>query len=380
MGHRRSEFKLPWLSPLAGATWPIIRAVFKGNKVDPQYRFKVRVTYIFVTVVSAFRWFDRLYFGKKIRKFEFKEPPLFIIGHWRSGTTFLHNMLTRDPAAAYTTTYQCVFPENLKSKWLFKTFMRIFMPRERPGDNLEISASFPQEDEYGMSNLTHRSFYHFFYFPSNYSILYEKYIRFESLSEKEKEEWKKLYRQLIIKALLNTGGRRIILKSPVNTGRMRHLMELFPEAKFIHIIRNPVEVYLSTKKFFGQLFPTLQLENFSEDEISKMILDVYQSLMKDYLQDKTQLDPDKLIEIKFEELTEKPLQHLEAIYKGFNYSHFEELSPVFEDYIKGIEDHQVDSYAMDQLELDKIMEHLGFAMKQWDYMIPDNLKIIERSE
>ena len=144
---RKSEFKLPPISPLAGSSLSIIRAVFKGNKADPKYRLKVWISHIFVTVTTAFRTIDHLYFRRKLEKFRFKEPPIFIIGHWRSGTTLLHNLLTKDPLAAYTTTYQCVFPDNLKSKWLFKTFMRIFMPRVRPGDNLEISANFPQEDE-----------------------------------------------------------------------------------------------------------------------------------------------------------------------------------------------------------------------------------------
>jgi len=373
---RKSEFILPPISPLVGSSRSIIREVFKGNKVDPKYKFKVRITYILVTVTSAFHWIDNLWFRKKLRKFVFKAPPLFIIGHWRSGTTFLHNLLTKDPDAAYTTTYQCVFPDNLKSKWLFKTFMRIFMPRVRPGDNLEISASFPQEDEYGMSNLTHRSFYHFFYFPSSYRSLYKNYIRFETLSEKEKEDWKKLYRKLVIKALINTGRSRIILKNPINTGRMLNLLDLFPEAKFVHIIRNPVIVYLSTKKFFSQLFPTLNLELFSDDEISEMILEVYESMMQDYLEDKKQIDPDRLLEIRYEELVEGPIQNLEHIYTKFNYSNFQRLKPVFENYLDSIEGYQIDTYTMSQQELDRIMEHLGFAMKHWNYMMPDNLKIL----
>jgi hypothetical protein len=288
--------------------------------------------------------------------------------------------MTQDPRAAFTTTYQCVFPDNLKSKWLFKTFMRVFMPRERPGDNLEISASWPQEDEYAMSNLTPHSFYHFFYFPSTYRTLYRNYIRFESFTDKELKKWENLYRRLVTKALLNTGGSRAILKNPVNTARMLRLKEIFPKARFIHIIRNPVIVYLSTKKFFTQLFPTLQLEPFSEEDISRMILDIYRNLMQDYLEDKEQLDPGLLIEIKFDELVEKPLEKLEIIYATFNYSHFQELKPVFEDYLASIQGHEIDDYTIEKAELDRVMEHVGFAMEHWNYSLPDNLEIMDRSD
>lgn len=375
---RRSEFKLPWISPLAGATWPVARKVLKGNVIDPQYHFKIRITYIFLTINALFQWFDNFWLRRKIKCYTFKESPMFIIGHWRSGTTYLHNLMTKDPDAAYTTTYQCVFPRNLKSKWVFKTFMRAFMPRVRPGDNLEISASWPQEDEYAMSNLTHCSFYHFFYFPSNYRDLYKNFVRFESIPLEDQENWKKLYRRMIIKALINTGGNRIVLKSPVNTARMISLLDVFPDANFIHIIRNPVMVYLSTKKFFTQLFPTLQLEPFTEDEISEMILDLYHNIMLDYLEDKKKLDPGRLLEIKYEDLVKKPMQNLEHIYKTFNFPHFKDLEPAFKDYLESIKNYKVDSYTMDRAELDRVLKRIGFAMKNWNYPLPANLKIEER--
>lgn len=373
---RKSEFKLPPISPLIGSSLSIVREVFKGNKVASKYRLKVRITYIIVTIVTAFNWLDHLSFRRKIRKYRFEEAPLFIIGHWRSGTTLLHNLLTKDPAAAYTTTYQCVFPDNLKSKWLFKTFMRIFMPRVRPGDKLEISASFPQEDEYAMSNLTHRSYYHFFYFPSSYRFLYKNYIRFESLTKVEIDDWKKLYRQMVIKALLNTGGNRIVLKNPINTARIHRQLEIFPEARFVHIVRNPVIVYLSTLKFFTQLFPTLQLELFTEDDISEMILEVYGNMMRDYMEDVNHMNPGQLLEIRYEELVEKPIENLEQIYKYYNFPNFQDLKPVFENYLGTLGDHQTDSYTMDQKELDRVMEHVGFAMDHWNYKMPENLKVI----
>jgi hypothetical protein len=351
--------------------------VFKGKKIGPKYRLKVVITYIFVTVTTVFRKIDHLYFRKKVEKFRFKEPPLFIIGHWRSGTTLLHNLLTKDPLASYTTTYQCVFPDNLKSKWLFKTFMRIFMPPVRPGDKVEISVDFPQEDEYAMSNLTHRSYYHFFYFPSSYRTLYRKYIRFETLTGKEIDDWKQLYRQLIIKALMNAGGSRIVLKNPANTGRMLHLLEIFPGARFVHIIRNPVIVYLSTKKFLTQLYPTVQLEPFTEEDISEMVLETYGTLMRDYLEDVQMVDPEWLLEIRYEELVENPMDSLEQVYKEFNFSNLQELKPVFESYLGSIGDHKIDSYTMDKEELDRVLEHVDFAMKHWNYDMPDNLKIID---
>jgi hypothetical protein len=181
---------------------------------------------------------------------------------------------------------------------------------------------------------------------------------------------------MVIKAMLNTGGSRIILKNPVNTGRTLRLLEIFPEARFVHIIRNPVIVYLSTMKFFTQLFPTLQLELFTEEDISEMILEIYGSMMRDYLADVKKVDPHRLLEIRYEELVESPLDNIGKIYKQFNFSRFQDLKPVFEKYLGTLEDHQIDTYTLDQKELDRVVEHVGFAMKHWNYKLPDNLKVI----
>jgi hypothetical protein len=351
--------------------------VLKGNRVHPKRYIKVVITFLLLIVSSAFQWIDHLYFRRKLKKFVFKESPLFIIGHWRSGTTFLHNMLTKDSAAGYTRTYQSVFPNNLKSKWLFKTFMRIFMPDERPGDGMKISADLPQEDEYAMSNITHRSFYHYFYFPSTYRYLYKEFIRFESVSEKGKADWERKYHQMVIKALINTNGSRAILKNPVNTGRMLNLLDIFPGANFIFIVRNPVIVYLSTKKFYGQLFPTLNLEEFTIEDISDMILEVYVKLMQDYLSDRKLVHSDRLHEIRYETFVENPMDEIERVYGKFSFSNFQDLKPVLEEYIDALNGHKRDSYTIGQKELNRVMDHVGFAMKHWNYAMPDNLTIID---
>ena len=38
------------------------------------------------------------------------QPPLFILGHWRSGTTLLHNLLAIDDQFGYPNLYQVFFP------------------------------------------------------------------------------------------------------------------------------------------------------------------------------------------------------------------------------------------------------------------------------
>ena len=80
--------------------------------------------------------------------------PLFILGHWRSGTTFVHNIFACDKHFGYTTTYQTVFPHlMLWGQPFFKKNMAFLMPDKRPTDNMELKVDLPQEEEFALSNM-----------------------------------------------------------------------------------------------------------------------------------------------------------------------------------------------------------------------------------
>src|SRR5687768_16938607 len=49
-------------------------------------------------------------FGQKLAEMEVRPTPLILLGHWRSGTTHLQNVLGKDPNHTVPTLYQVVFP------------------------------------------------------------------------------------------------------------------------------------------------------------------------------------------------------------------------------------------------------------------------------
>jgi hypothetical protein len=226
-----------------------------------------------------------------------------------------------------------------------------------------------------VGNVMPYSYYNFFYFPKDYKEYYEKFVRFKTLKPFEVKVWGDKYKNLITKALMNSKGTRMILKNPVNTGRLKLLSELFPQAKFIHIYRNPVTVYLSTKKFFIELFPTLWFHEVDQDFIIEMIIDVYKKMYTDYFDQKTQVSPDRIYELKFEAFEKDPNAHLEAIYKYFGFDNFEHQSANFQEYLSSVKGYRKNKYTISQAELRQVEEMWGFAFDKWAYELPQNMEV-----
>lgn len=370
-----SEFKIPPISTIIGGTFSNNIKLLSKNSVDINYALKTYSTALITLLISPFHWYEKSYFDRVLANYSPETPPLFILGHWRSGTTHLHNILCQDPNAGYLTTYQSVFPNNLTSKSIFKTFMRLNMPEKRPGDNVKLGINLPQEDEFALGNMNPYSYYNFFYFPREYARHYREAVDFE-ISSKEKEQWKDDYRRLIHKAILDTKGRFPVVKNPVNTGRISTLLEMCPNGSFIHIHRNPVIVYLSTKNFFTQLMPTLQLQNFDKEEIKSMIVEVYDWLMHAIIDDRHQIPKEQYFEFAFDDLEQDPKKVLGEVYQRFPLGEFSKAWLHFENYLKQQKSYKKNKHAITQTELDTILDRWGFAMKEFGYEVPESIEVI----
>lgn len=370
-----NDFKIPQISTLAGSTFTNFLRILRYDTIRPKYYFKIFVTTIVVLVATPFHWWEELIFRKKIARAKFEKPPLFIIGHWRSGTTLLHNMLCRDPSAAYISTYQSVFPNNLASKWLFRTFMKKNMPTRRPSDNVELNINYPQEDEFAFSNCQQNAYYNFFYFPLKYDLFYERSVQHKGLSPGEIREWFAAYDKLLKKALIDSGGKQLIVKNPVNTARIDKLLRLYPDAKFLYIYRNPVTVYYSTRRFFEKLFPTLWLNPADESFIDRIIFDIYLRMMHSYQEQRSLIPPGNLLELRFEDFEKDPLPELQKIYSLLLKEDFEAAKPFLATYVESQSGYRKNRYSIRESTIQSIEQKWGHFMKLYDYGLPEDADI-----
>ena len=302
------------ITTLMGARFSVFITLVKKYGYDKKYRKKVVYSGLISLIVSALAYFDKLVFALKSKPKNVKDP-VFILGHWRSGTTLLHNLLCLDPETAFTTTYQTVFPNNLFSfQWLFKPIMKLAMPSHRPVDNVKLDANFPQEEEFALNNEIPFSFYNWWYFPKSTRAIADEYLLDKTTSAEAKKEWAANFKRFVTRCILNTKGSRFISKNPPHTARIPELLKLYPNAKFIFIDRNPYEVVRSTNAFYRSILEGIKVQDISEAKLMSDILYVYKALIEKYDQDKKLIPEGNLLEIKYADLVANPKVTVELIY------------------------------------------------------------------
>jgi hypothetical protein len=303
------------ISNLAGSSFTNLLKLYTLHRVAPKYYWRAFLNALVSFILSILSVGDALVYALVRNKIKKIPPPLFIIGHWRSGTTHLHNLICLDERAGYSTTFQTVFPHLLFGfhrplLWL----MNVVMPEKRPVDNVLLNARNPQEEEFGLANVTPMSYYHWWYFAADWDEIQHAYLSLENLPEKQREAWKKIYLRYIKRTLIREGKYWFVSKNPPNTARIKLLLELFPDARFVYIHRNPYEVFVSSQRFFKAISGPLRLQDISDDAFNNHILKAYCALYDAYQEQKRLIPKNRLVEIGYEQFIQNEESYLRFIY------------------------------------------------------------------
>ncbi|MFI3282665.1 MAG: sulfotransferase [Rikenellaceae bacterium] len=361
--------KLP-VNTLIGADWKTFCRVTKGMNIEKGYKTKYILTKCICRLLSSFKGLQDSRYDKQLKDIKLEQPPVFILGHWRSGTTFMHNVLSQDKNFGYNTTYQTVMPHLMMwGQGMFKKTTSWVMPDKRPTDNMELNVDQPQEEEFALSNMTPHSYYHLWFFPQLMNYYADKYLLFDTISEEELAEFEEVFTKLIKISLWNTQGKQFLSKNPPHTGRVKELLKMFPDAKFVYLMRNPYTVFESTRSFFSKTIKPLQLQNISEEELEENILTIYEKLYHKYEEDKKLIPEGNLVEIKFEDYEADAYAQTELIYKSLGLTTFDSAKGDIEAYISKKKGHKKTKYNFHERTIKLVEERWGFALEQWGYKL-----------
>ena len=196
---------------------------------------------------------QQLLLGPGADRTKLEGDPIFIIGHWRTGTTLLHELLAMDGRLRCPTTFECFTPNNfLISETLLKPWSGFTLPRRRPPDNMQMGWDLPQEDEFALCNMGVPCPYWGIAFP-NQPRQADGLFRVGPARRLPAPPLAAALRTFLARLTYKRPG-RIVLKSPPHTFRLPILREMFPDARFIHLVRNPYVVFPSTVRLWKSLY------------------------------------------------------------------------------------------------------------------------------
>jgi hypothetical protein len=308
---------------MTGPAWRQLRRNWKL----PQSPMLLWQTFVPGTVFSAMAGLQSVVARQQLSAANLKNA-VVVLGYWRSGTTLLHELLCLDKRYTYPTTHACMNPHHFLLTEA-ATLARGGASMKRPMDEMEVTSSSPQEDEFAFLSLGARSPYEALIMPS---ILPEalKLTDPRDLSPSDESCWREVFLSFLKGVSARGNGRPMILKSPTHGARVSTLRELLPDARFVLIVRDPLTNFESVVRMWRKMFESYAIgPMISEDEIREAVL-VDRPRFEDKLSSGISgLPPNRFVEIAYESLVANPCAVLASLYERLELGDFETVRDVF---------------------------------------------------
>jgi hypothetical protein len=341
--------------------------------------FAVDWRFLYIAVIITFtsavhtilRQVQQWLFGEAIARTEIRTAPIFIIGHWRTGTTLLHEYLIQDPRHTYASTYECFDPNHfLLTETFFRRWLWFLTPTQRPMDRMAAGWEHPQEDEFALCMLGQPSPYLGVAFPNN-PPMYPEYLDLQGLPPRALARWKATFLGFL-KEITFKDPRRLVLKSPPHSCRLKVLLEMFPEARFIHLVRNPYVVFPSTVNLWKSLYRTHGLQRPTLAGLDEQVFATFLRLYDRLEEGKKLIPPGHIHELSYEDLVADPRGQMRLIYEKLGLGEFELYLPRLESYLAKISGYETNRYDLSADLTAKIGDRWRAVIERYGYDVPRN--------
>jgi hypothetical protein len=348
-----------------GAWWRLLRR----NDFAVNWRFwhnAVAITLFSIFHSACARW--QLYcYGPRMAAVTIEHAPLFIVGHWRAGTTLLHELLVLDERHTSPTTYECLVPSHFLASEKYARGGRFdfLLPTRRPMDDMPAGWDRPQEDEFALANLGLPSPYLHIAFP-NHPPQDNEYLTLQGVPTADLERWKGTLLRFL-RQITYRRPKRIVLKSPTHTCRIRTLLEMFPDARFVHIVRDPFVLFPSTVNLWKTLYERHGLQVPRYEGLAEQVFETLESMYRRFELDRSLIAPDRFCEVRYEELVQAPIDGLRQIYDKLGLERFDAVLPALERYVASAQSYRTNTYTLTAEERYEIRRRWGGYMRRYGY-------------
>lgn len=322
------------LHPLSAARPGTLLQLVSAYGCQPRFIPRLGCAGLVSVMRQPFTWYESVRYRALLREQAISPDPVFIIGHWRSGTTHLQNLMAQDPQFGGVTLLQAAMPNDFLtlSGSLTKSMQKL-LPKKRLMDAVPVSTNAPWEEEMALAGTGRLSFYHVSFFPDHIEDIFRTAVLLNDNDPEIVREWRDQYLSFLRKVQFVQPGQRLLLKNPANTARIELLRQMFPGARFIHIHRDPYKVFASTMHLYLKAQEAWGLQEPNRERLLRHVLNSYQALMDAYFKSRRSLEPDELVEVSFRNLQDDPVGTLEHIYRTIGLRGFVTARPEFERYL-----------------------------------------------
>jgi omega-hydroxy-beta-dihydromenaquinone-9 sulfotransferase len=306
-------------------------------------------------------------YGRQIRQTPIPHPPLFILGHWRTGTTLLHELLVQDPRHGFPDTYQCFDPCHfLLTGRLIRRYFNWLLPSRRIIDNMPVGWGRPQEDEFALALLGAPSPYVDIAFP-NAAPLDPASLDLDDLPPRVRDRWKRTLLWFLKAVTLQDGGRRLVLKSPPHTCRIPTLLEVFPDARFVHIVRDPFAVFASTVNLWKTMGRTQSLHTGTNEGLEERVYETFLHFYRRLDATRGLVAADRFHELRYENLTKDPVGELRRLYERLDLGDFETARPHLDRYLAETARYERNRWELPESLRSEIGRRWGDVIQKYGY-------------
>ena len=333
----------------------LIRMIFGNRGISLRYILRLIPLSLSGIITEIFSFAEKIKFGKLINQTPVPKNPVFIVSHWRTGSTLLHELINLDDQFAAPTLLEVATPEHfLISARYYRKFISLVIGKTRPIDNFAVNINSPHEHEFALLKMPGFSpLERTIFIPrakKNYFLNDMDSLIKDSMNSKN---FKKSYIAFIKKIHIKN-EKRIILKNPLDSLRIKWLKATFPEAKFIHIIRNPVNVVPSTLKMWKTTTRDNLLKGrYSPPSLSEITLILFRFEEAIFSAFKTLSRTDH-ITVKYEDLVLNPVETIQKAYFQLNLQITQKHKDAIILYMKNNEKNKSKPGSLPQVDLDEI--------------------------
>jgi hypothetical protein len=261
------------------------------------------------------------------------ERPVVITGFFRTGTTFLHNVLAADPNNRVAQAWELAYPVGRLGDPLGDVTWRRAQAKFTFGFN---QAAIP--DQGVAHNVTADSYEEDFFLLENDMALLTFWIGFGAFSyAREMLNWDMMepyrFHKLQLKILnAQRSAKRWVLKCPWHIWNMDALMAVYPDAQVIFTHRDISKALASHCSLSAKMASKLK-RSLDVKELGEFWLDYTRIGLERAMESRKSISESQLYDVRLRDLMANPMTVLQDIYAHFDLGFNEEIAGLLEERI-----------------------------------------------